>query len=160
MSGYTPRRASARWLDADCPARVLAILDNRGATADRYTVLYRPAAADLAANGRGATVPYLAASVDPYSPTGVGLHHDMPAHQAASFRSRERSARWSELPEPVQRAVRADAQALDAAERLEELRGELRAERISYGELAELQALAAFITPGDAELLEAAGVEQ
>ncbi len=45
-------------------------------------------------------------------------------------------------------------------ERLEYLRGELRAERISYGELAELQGLAEHIEPGDVELLEAAGVEE
>lgn len=41
-------------------------------------------------------------------------------------------------------------------ERLESLRGELRAERISYGELAELQSLVAFI-PADDDLMEAAG---
>lgn len=45
-------------------------------------------------------------------------------------------------------------------ERLEYLRGELRAERISMGELAELQGLAAHIEPGDVELLEAAGVPE
>lgn len=45
-------------------------------------------------------------------------------------------------------------------ERLEYLRGELRAERISYGELAELQSLADSIDPGDVELLEAAGVPE
>lgn len=45
-------------------------------------------------------------------------------------------------------------------ERLEYLRGELRAERISYGELAELQGLAEHIEPGDVELLEAAGVPE
>lgn len=44
--------------------------------------------------------------------------------------------------------------------RLEYLRGELRAERISWGELAELQSLADRIDPGDAELLEAAGVPE
>ncbi len=44
--------------------------------------------------------------------------------------------------------------------RLEYLRGELRAERISYGELAELQSLIAFIEPNDVELLEAAGVPE
>lgn len=44
--------------------------------------------------------------------------------------------------------------------RLEELRRELRAERISYGEIAELQALAPYIEPGDVELLEAAGVPE
>ena len=42
--------------------------------------------------------------------------------------------------------------------RLEYLRTELRAERISYGELAELQSLVAHIEHGDVELLEAAGV--
>ena len=46
------------------------------------------------------------------------------------------------------------------SERLEYLRGELRAERISYGELHELQSLAEFIEPGDNELLEAAGVPE
>ncbi len=45
-------------------------------------------------------------------------------------------------------------------QRLEYLRGELRAERISYGELAELQSLAGHIEPGDVELLEAAGVPE
>jgi hypothetical protein len=45
-------------------------------------------------------------------------------------------------------------------ERLECLRAELRAERISWGELAELQGLADQIEPGDVELLEAAGVPE
>lgn len=44
--------------------------------------------------------------------------------------------------------------------RLEHLRGELRAERISWGELAELQSLASHIDPDDVELLEAAGVSE
>lgn len=46
------------------------------------------------------------------------------------------------------------------AERLEYLRGELRAERISYSELAELQDLRDEIDPSDVELLEAAGVPE
>ena len=45
-------------------------------------------------------------------------------------------------------------------DRLEYLRQELRAERISMGELAELQDLAEYIEPGDVELLEAAGVPE
>lgn len=44
--------------------------------------------------------------------------------------------------------------------RLEYLRKELRAERISYGELCELESLAEHIVPGDVELLEAAGVPE
>lgn len=44
--------------------------------------------------------------------------------------------------------------------RLEYLRGEIRAERISYSELSELQGLAAHIDAGDTELLEWAGVPE
>ena len=46
------------------------------------------------------------------------------------------------------------------SDRLEYLRGELRAERISYGELAELQNLSEHIKSDDVELLEAAGVPE
>lgn len=45
-------------------------------------------------------------------------------------------------------------------QRLEYLRGELRAERISYGELAELAELAPHIAVGDVELAEAAGIPE
>lgn len=45
-------------------------------------------------------------------------------------------------------------------ERLEYLRGEIRAERISWGELAELQDHAGHIEPDDVELLEWAGVPE
>ena len=45
-------------------------------------------------------------------------------------------------------------------ERLEYLRAELRAERISCGELAELQGLADHIDNNDVELLEAAGIPE
>ncbi len=48
----------------------------------------------------------------------------------------------------------------DIKKRLEYLRNELRQERISYGELIELQTLAEHIEPGDVELLEAAGVPE
>jgi len=45
-------------------------------------------------------------------------------------------------------------------ERLKYLRGEIEAERISYYELAELQALAEHIDEGDILLLEWAGVKE
>jgi hypothetical protein len=48
----------------------------------------------------------------------------------------------------------------DVKNRLEYLRGEIRAERISYGEIAELQGLAEHIDPGDVELLQWAGVPE
>lgn len=44
--------------------------------------------------------------------------------------------------------------------RLEYLRGEILAERISYGEIAELESLAKHIEPGDVLLLEWAGVPE
>ena len=49
---------------------------------------------------------------------------------------------------------------MDIQKRLEYLRQELREERISYGELTELQSLAEHIQPNDVELLEAAGVPE
>lgn len=44
--------------------------------------------------------------------------------------------------------------------RLEYLRGEINAERISYGEIAELQSLSKHIEPNDVQLLEWAGVKE
>ncbi|MES2360006.1 MAG: hypothetical protein V4529_16825 [Gemmatimonadota bacterium] len=49
---------------------------------------------------------------------------------------------------------------MTTAERLEELRAAIRAENISYGELAELQGMADQIPAGDLELLEWAGVPE
>jgi hypothetical protein len=46
------------------------------------------------------------------------------------------------------------------AERLEYLRGQIDAECIAWGEIAELQGLAAYIDPGDVQLLEWAGVPE
>lgn len=45
-------------------------------------------------------------------------------------------------------------------ERLEYLCGEIRAERISQGEVIELQGLADHIEPGDVELAEWAGIPE
>ena len=50
--------------------------------------------------------------------------------------------------------------AAEITERLEYLRGELRGERISQGELIELQGLAQHIGKDDVELLEPAGVPE
>jgi hypothetical protein len=47
-----------------------------------------------------------------------------------------------------------------AKKRLEKLRKELRAERISWGEIAELESLKDYIDKNDVELLEAAGVPE
>lgn len=49
---------------------------------------------------------------------------------------------------------------MNVKQRLEYLRGEIEAERISYGELAELQSLADHIDKDDVLLLEWAGVPE
>jgi hypothetical protein len=45
-------------------------------------------------------------------------------------------------------------------QRIEELRVEIQNERISYGEIFELQSLAKHIDKGDVQLLEWAGVKE
>jgi hypothetical protein len=49
---------------------------------------------------------------------------------------------------------------LEEKQRLEKLRAEIQSERISYGEIAELQSLIPYIDKGDVELLEWAGVPE
>jgi hypothetical protein len=49
---------------------------------------------------------------------------------------------------------------MSIAERLEYLRGEIKQERISYGEIAELQSLATHIDEGDVQLREWAGIPE
>jgi len=48
----------------------------------------------------------------------------------------------------------------DIKKRLEYLRKEILAERISYGEIAELQSLKKYIDKGDILLLQWAGVKE
>lgn len=80
--------------------------------------------------------------------------HESPAQELARLEIafEEAGGRGVELAERIDQ--------LRANERLEYIRGELRAERISWGELHELQSLAEHIDPGDVELLEAAGVPE
>lgn len=107
MQQYKPRRASKRWLDDDCPAGVLAILDNP-AFMDRYTVLY----AEPVTGGTYADMwlGYRGMSENPFHPQGVGVYGEMRAHEAAAYRYRNkhRYARWSALPDAVKRCVRQD----------------------------------------------------
>lgn len=72
----------------------------------------------------------------------------------------EEVVRWQVREVSYGGQPRSDWRQLAIVARLEYLRGELRAERLSYGELAELQGLAEHISPGDVELLEAAGVPE
>jgi hypothetical protein len=81
---------------------------------------------------------------------GKKLGEMTPAERAAAI-SRAASAFQTELNATERELI---------VERLEYLRGEIRAERISLGEIIELQSLAGYIEPGDVELLEWAGVPE
>lgn len=56
--------------------------------------------------------------------------------------------------------MKVDFKKIRATSRLEYLRGEIEAERISMEEIAELQSLVKCIEPGDVLLLEWAGVPE
>jgi hypothetical protein len=98
---YTPRRCSKRWLDGDCPAGVLAILDHPSEL-DRYTIIY----ADVMNDGNNDWLAYLGTSAD----LAFSGHGQLKAHQVAEYRYRNkhRYARWSDLPEAVKNVVRRD----------------------------------------------------
>jgi hypothetical protein len=100
---YSPRRQSARWLDGDCPKGVLAILDAGKSQFDRWTVIY---AEPVVSGSYAETVlGYRGMSDAPFSPCGVGMYGELDAHSAAMLRYRQRSAKWSALPNDVRRAV-------------------------------------------------------
>lgn len=107
---YRPRRCSRRWLDGDCPAGVLAILDHP-AYADRYTVIYAEPFTDH--NG-DVWLSYIGTSA---STRGISYHDSMRAHDVAAYRYRNkhRYARWSDLPERVRAMVRADLAGMEGA---------------------------------------------
>lgn len=104
MRSYKPRRATARWME-DAPEYVLSVHDNKGATADRYTVYFGGSLA-IPGNGPGDTwVQYLALSGDPTSPQGVSMWGELRAYQ----RPTNQRVRWLDLPEHVRSHVIARA---------------------------------------------------
>lgn len=108
---YSPRRQSKRWLDGDCPAEVLCIMDNKGKSFDRYTVFYVPTKAMREEfPHRGMWIDYRAMSENPSSPNGFGIYGEMEAYEVAQYRYsfKHQYAKWSDLPEAVKRTVRND----------------------------------------------------
>lgn len=87
---------------------MLAILDNKGQSADRYTVIYaEPVAGTTYAD---MWLGYRGMSENPCHPQGVGIYGEMRAHEVAAYRYRckHQYAKWSSLPEAVKQCVRAD----------------------------------------------------
>lgn len=83
-----------------------------------------------------------------------GMHYQIDKRHASSLKTLKEQIREYHLCQHNGYGERI------ARRRLEELRAELQAERISYGELAELWKLHEYIDAGDVELLEAAGVPE
>lgn len=104
---YKPRRASKRWLDGDCPAGVLCIMDNKGQSADRYTVIYSEV---YGGEGRHGYMMGRGMSENPFHPQGVGLSFELRPHEVADlrYRHKHRYATWSSLPDRVKECVRRD----------------------------------------------------
>lgn len=120
---YSPRRASKRWLEG-APPYVLDVLDNKGKTADRYTVLFTfpfAFALDHAGNflpdgAKGdftsTYVQYLGMSGAPSHPQGVSMWGEMKAYEAAAYRyrSKHQRIRWNDLPAEIRAHVIARAE--------------------------------------------------
>lgn len=99
-----PRRCSKRWLDGDCPAGVLAIIDYKDSTnpGERFDVIYSEV---FGSGHRDEWVAFLSCGV-----SGSGYHGELRTHEAAAYRYRvkHRYATWSSLPDAVKAAVRND----------------------------------------------------
>jgi hypothetical protein len=101
MPAYRPRRASKRWQE-QAPEYVLDCFDNKGKTADRYTVLF---GGSLWEESMGRKVPYLGMSDSPTSPQGVSMWGEV----EASWRPSHQRVRWLDLPEHIRQHVIARA---------------------------------------------------
>lgn len=108
-TNYTPRRAGKkRWLEG-APGYILDVLDNRGKTTDRYTVLFTaqfliPRTYRRFAN---TTVQYLGMSDSPTHPQGFSQWGELSAADAAAYRYRsgKHRIRWLDLPEHIRKHV-------------------------------------------------------
>lgn len=101
MSAYKPRRSRARWLEG-APKALLAVYDNGGRSADRYTALY---GAPIWTPEYGRKVPCRFMSKYPSHPQGIGLSGEVPAWNRAPF---GRKVRFLDLPPDVRRCIVAD----------------------------------------------------
>lgn len=107
MNSYAPRRCGKRWLDGDCPAEILAIIDHGADEIERFDVMYA-AVQDVTYTDSTRVERWL--SFYSLTESGTGYHGEMQAHEVAAYRYRikHRYTRWSTLPEVVKSAVRRD----------------------------------------------------
>lgn len=98
---YQPKRSTKRWLEG-APKALLAVYDNGGKTADRYTALYGKPLWD---ESWGRKVPARFMSDNPYHPQGVGLFGDHPAGDRDCL---GKKIKFLDLPEQVRRCIEQD----------------------------------------------------
>jgi len=96
---YRPKKSYAKWREG-APEFVLDVFDNKGRTADRYTVLLGGSHWDAS---MGRTVAYLGMNDNPTSPNGFSQWGDC----AASWRPSQDRIRWLDLPEHIRKHVTA-----------------------------------------------------
>lgn len=100
---YRPRRARARWLES-APEFVLDCFDNKGKTADRYTILFGGSLLEPQLL-KDRKVQYLGLSAYPSHPQGISMWGEI----EASFRPAHQRIRWLDLPENVRKHIAARA---------------------------------------------------
>lgn len=108
---YTPRRASVtKWLQ-DAPDYILDVLDNGGATADRYTVIFTKALSSRTGRFGETWMSYLGMSYAPTHPQGVSMWGEFKAHECANYRrcNARHRIKWTDLPEHIRSHVIARA---------------------------------------------------
>jgi hypothetical protein len=107
---YTPRRANLkRWLEG-APDCILDVFDNKGKTADRYTVMFTGPDFLVRSGGtayKDTWVPHLDMSDAPSHPQGVSMWGEMPAYDTARLRYvwGKQRIRWLDLPEHIRKHV-------------------------------------------------------
>lgn len=88
----------------DYPAGVLAVYDNGGRTADRYTVVYEPYQV-----GRHNWFPVTSMSAAPFWPQGVCQHSEPPFRPTGGWETLQgKVIAFEDLPPDCQRVVRQD----------------------------------------------------
>lgn len=100
---YRPRRATKRWQES-APEYVLDCFDNKGATVDRYTVLFGGSLLEPALL-KNREVYYLGMSDAPTHPQGFSQWGEC----SATWRPAHQRVRWLDLPEHIRKHVVARA---------------------------------------------------
>lgn len=103
---YQPKRSTQRWL-AGAPPALLAVYDNGGKSADRYTALY---GYPIWTPSDGRNVPGRTMSIYPSHAQGIGLTCEVKAYDRACL---GRKVTFESLPPDVKRCIIADCTCQD-----------------------------------------------